>query len=91
MWACPLGSPLDIPSSGGTLSTRADVKFKLSHPWPITPLYYHWQNLSKSIQLVAMRQGVRESGTKLPKTPFLLTANEGWQGAYSLGDKFDPL
>lgn len=61
------GSAYDIPGGAEILCTRAGVQFRLSHPWPTSPSYYHWQNLPKNIHLTTMRQGVRESDTEFPE------------------------
>lgn len=61
------GSAYYIPSGAEILHTRAGVQYRLSHPWPISPSYYNWQNLPKNIHLAAMRQGVRESGIEFPE------------------------
>lgn len=61
------GSAYYIPSGAEILHARAGVQYRLSHPWPISPSYYNWQNLPKNIHLAAMRQGVRESGIEFPE------------------------
>lgn len=61
------GSAYDIPRGAEILRTRASVQFRLSHPWPISPSYYYWQNLPKNICPATMRQGVRESGSEFPE------------------------
>lgn len=61
------GSAYDIPRGAEILRTRVSVQFRLSHPWPISPSYYYWQNLPKNICPATMRQGVRESGSEFPE------------------------